>query len=67
MSFQVEFVDGSRIEATGENQFPKNFDEVFSELDDLTAEAREAFYEEQTSFWALCLYHFNQLHRIAAA
>jgi len=50
MSFQVEFVDGSRIEATGENQFPKNFDEVFSELDDLTAEAREAFYEEQTSF-----------------
>lgn len=50
MSFQVEFVDGSRIEATGENQFPKNFDEVFSELDELTAEAREAFYEEQTSF-----------------
>ena len=50
MSFQVEFVDGSRIEATGENQFPENFDEVFSELDDLTAEAREAFYEEQTSF-----------------
>ena len=50
MSFQVEFVDGSRIEATGENQFPKNFDEVFSELDDLTAEAREACYEEKTSF-----------------
>ena len=46
MKFQAEFVDGSRIEATGENQFPKNFDEVFSELDDLTVEAKDAFYEK---------------------
>ena len=46
MSFQVEFVDGSRIEASGENNFPKNFNEVFSELDDLTVEAKDAFYEK---------------------
>lgn len=39
MSFQVEFVDGSRIEAFGENKFPKNYHDVFSELDDLTVEA----------------------------
>ena len=50
MSFQVEFVDGSRIEASGENNFPKNFNEVFSELDDLTVEAKDAFYEEHSSF-----------------
>ena len=50
MSFQVEFVDGSRIEAFGENNFPKNFNEVFSELDDLTVEAKDAFYEEQSSY-----------------
>ena len=46
MKFQAEFVDGSRIEASGENNFPKNFNEVFSELDDLTVEAKDAFYEE---------------------
>ena len=46
MSFQVEFVDGSRIEAFGENKFPKNYHDVFSELDDLTAEAKDAFYKE---------------------
>ena len=50
MSFQVEFVDGSRIEASGENNFPENFNEVFSELDDLSVEAKDAFYEEQSSF-----------------
>ena len=50
MRFQAEFVDGSRIEAFGENNFPKNFNEVFSELDDLTVEAKDAFYEEQSSF-----------------
>ena len=50
MSFQVEFVDGSRIEAFGENKFPKNYHDVFSELDDLTVEAKDAFYEEQSSF-----------------
>lgn len=50
MRFQTEFVDGSRIEAFGENNFPKNFNEVFSELDDLTVEAKDAFYEEQSSF-----------------
>ena len=50
MSFQVEFVDGRRIEAFGENKFPKNYHDVFSELDDLTAEAKDAFYEEQSSF-----------------
>ena len=50
MGFQAEFVDGSRIEAFGENNFPKNFNEVFSELDDLTVEAKDAFYEEQSSF-----------------
>ena len=50
MGFQAEFVDGSRIEAFGENNFPKNFNEVFSELDDLTVEAKDAFYEEQSFF-----------------
>ena len=50
MSFQVEFVDGSRLEAFGENKFPKNYHDVFSELDDLTVEAKDAFYEEQSSF-----------------
>ena len=50
MSFQVEFVDGSRIEAFGENKFPKNYHDVFSELDDLTVEAKNAFYEEQVFF-----------------
>ena len=50
MSFQVEFVDGSRIEAFGENKFPKNYHDVFSELDDLTVEAKDAFYEEQSFF-----------------
>ena len=49
MRFQAKFVDGSRIEAFGENNFPKNFNEVFSELDDLTVEAKDAFYEEQSS------------------
>lgn len=48
MSFQVKFVDGSRIEAFGENKFPKNYHDVFSELDDLTVEAKDAFYEEQS-------------------
>ena len=47
MSFQVEFVDGSRIEAFGENNFPKNYHDVFSELDDLTADAENAFYRKQ--------------------
>ena len=46
MKFQAKFVDGSRIEASGENNFPKNFNEVFSELDDLTVEAKDAFYEK---------------------
>ena len=50
MRFQAEFVDGSRIEAFGENKFPKNYHDVFSELDDLTVEAKDAFYEEQSSF-----------------
>lgn len=50
MRFQAEFVDGSRIEAFGENNFPKNFNEVFSELDDLMVEAKDAFYEEQSSY-----------------
>lgn len=50
MRFQAEFVDGSRIEAFGENNFPINFNEVFSELDDLTVEAKDAFYEEQSCF-----------------
>lgn len=50
MRFQAEFVDGSRIEAFGENNFPKNFNEVFSELDDLTVEVKDAFYEEQSSY-----------------
>jgi len=50
MRFQAEFVDGSRIEAFGENNFPKNFNEVFLELDDLTVEAKDAFYEEQSSY-----------------
>ena len=50
MRLQVEFVDGSRIEASGENSFPKNFNEVFSELDDLTVEAKDAFYGEHSSF-----------------
>lgn len=49
MRFQAEFVDGSRIEAFGENNFPKNFNEVFSELDDLMVEAKDAFYKEQSS------------------
>lgn len=47
MSFQVEFVDGSRIEAFGENKFPKNYHDVFSELDSLTADAENAFYRKQ--------------------
>ena len=47
MSFQAEFVDGSRIEAFGENKFPKNYHDVFSELDDLTADAEDAFYRKQ--------------------
>lgn len=55
MSFQVEFVDGSRIEAFGENKFPKNYHDVFSELDDLTVEAKNAFYEEQVFFLSPCL------------
>ena len=36
-----------KIEAFGENQFPKNFRDVFSELNDLTAEARNKFTEEE--------------------
>ena len=47
MSFQAEFVDGSRIEAFGENKFPKNYHDVFSELDDLTADVEDAFYRKQ--------------------
>ena len=47
MSFQAEFVDGSRIEAFGQNKFPKNYHDVFSELDDLTADAENAFYRKQ--------------------
>ena len=46
MSFQVEFTDGRKIEAFGENNFPKNYHDVFSELNDLTAEANDAFYKE---------------------
>ena len=46
MSFQVEFTDGRKIEAFGENNFPKNYHDVFSELNDLTAEANVAFYKE---------------------
>lgn len=46
MKFKAEFVDGSRIEASGENNFPENFNEVFSELDDLTVEAKDAFYKK---------------------
>lgn len=49
MAYGIYYVDGSRIEAFGENNFPKNFNEVFSELDDLTVEAKDAFYEEQSS------------------
>ena len=30
-------------QAFGENKFPKNYHDVFSELDDLTAEAENAF------------------------
>ena len=44
MSFQVEFTDGRKIEASGSNQLPKNCRDVFSELDDLTAEAKNQFY-----------------------
>ena len=47
MRFQVKFTDGSKIEASGENQFPKNCRDVFSELNDLTAEARNKFTEEE--------------------
>ena len=47
MSFQVKFTDGRKIEASGENQFPKNCRDVFSELNDLTAEARNKFTEEE--------------------
>ena len=47
MSFRAGFVDGSRIEAFGENKFPKNYHDVFSELDDLTADAEDAFYRKQ--------------------
>lgn len=47
MRFQVKFTDGSKIEASGENQFPKNYRDVFSELNDLTAEARNKFTEEK--------------------
>ena len=47
MSFQVEFVDGSRIEAFGENKFPQNYHDVFSELDDLMTDAENAFYRKQ--------------------
>ena len=36
-----------KIEAFGENQFPKNCRDVFSELNDLTAEARNKFTEEE--------------------
>ena len=36
-----------KIEAFGENQFPKNCRDVFSELNDLTAEARNKFAEEE--------------------
>ena len=46
MSFQVEFTDGRKIEAFGENNCPKNYHYVFSELNDLTAEANDAFYKE---------------------
>ena len=36
-----------KIEAFGENQFPKNCRDVFSKLNDLTAEARNKFTEEE--------------------
>ena len=32
IAYGIYYVDGSRIEAFGENNFPKNFNEVFSEL-----------------------------------
>lgn len=50
IAYGIYYVDGSRIEAFGENNFPKNFNEVFLELDDLTVEAKDAFYEEQSSY-----------------
>ena len=36
-----------KIEAFGENQFPKNCRDVFAELNDLTAEVRNKFTEEE--------------------
>lgn len=47
MRFQVEFTDGSKIEAFGENQFPKNCHDVFSALNELTVEARNKFTDEE--------------------
>ena len=53
MSFQVEFVDGSRIEAFGENKFPKNYHDVFTELDDLTVEAITLWKAKGNLFYLL--------------
>ena len=48
------------IRYKGRKEYPKNYHDVFSELNDLTIEAKDAFYEEQSSFWVLVLYHLNQ-------
>ena len=40
-------VTAEKIEAFGENQFPKNCRDVFAELNDLTAEVRNKFTEEE--------------------
>lgn len=46
MSFQVKFTDGRKIEAFAKISF-ENVADVFSELNDLTAEARNKFGEEK--------------------
>ena len=38
------------IRYKGRKEYPKNYHDVFSELNDLTIEAKDAFYEEQSSF-----------------
>lgn len=46
MSFCVSFTDGTSLEASGENKSPKNCRDVFGALDDLTEEARSAYYSQ---------------------
>ena len=45
-SFHVEFTDGTSLSASGNNVFPENQKNVFSELNDLINPVVDAWYRE---------------------